>query len=108
MQGDFLRCLTLSTPDGGLQPQKGILAGFVVGRSIKRAVDRNRLKRFMREAFRLNRGIVEERQDVSRQTRYLVFVYAPRGKASTVDITYDNIEKDVRQLLASIPKEKRE
>jgi ribonuclease P protein component len=38
--------------------------GITVGRKVGRAVQRNRLKRRIREFFRLNRGVLPERADL--------------------------------------------
>ncbi len=108
IEGDFLRCLiaTVSEPTAG--PGKEILVGFVVSRSIRRAVERNRLKRLMRESFRLNRNILGAPGNTPRKRLNLVFMYVPNKKKSTNNITYQEIEKDMRQLLTLVPHEKLE
>ena len=44
--------------------EEGRRLGITVTRRVKRAVDRNRIKRLLREVFRRNRGLFPSRSDV--------------------------------------------
>ena len=49
-----IRLLVRPVPKMALRANVPLQIGFTTGRNIRRAVDRNRIKRYMREAYRLN------------------------------------------------------
>jgi len=73
---------------------KNLAAFAVPKRNFKNAVRRNRLKRQMREAYRLQKGANE----INSQIKYaLVFIYLGQAK-----LPYSDIEKAVRNLLRNL------
>ncbi len=72
-----------------VQASKGEQFRFcvLVGGKVKRAVDRNRIKRLLREIIRKNRSLVGNRGDV-------VLSYSP----GWAEVTYHELEADFRNL----------
>jgi ribonuclease P protein component len=62
---------------------------------MKKAVDRNRLKRQMREAYRLNKYLLED----ANSKFHMMFVYSKSEKVS-----YDDIETAMINLLNHLRK----
>lgn len=69
------------------------VAFSVPKRRFKKAVDRNRIKRQMREAYRLNKTILNENYAI-------VFVYLPHDKLDykTIEVAMINTLKQINQV----------
>jgi ribonuclease P protein component len=67
-------------------------------RNFKRAVDRNRLKRMIREAYRKNKNIIYDRATSAKYNVMLVFT----GKTI---IEYKELEEKIKQLLQRLAQE---
>jgi ribonuclease P protein component len=58
IDGNILRCFVVFRKVE-LEEKKCTLFGVKISRSVKRAVDRNRIKRMVRESFRINKHIID-------------------------------------------------
>ena len=77
-----------------------IKVAFAVSRrNFKRAVDRNRIKRIMREAYRLNQYLLKDEVKFSGQLN-LIFLYYLREK-----LTFSVVEKATQKVLRRLAKE---
>ena len=72
------------------EPAKNLCGVSVPKRKIKKAVDRNRIKRQMREAYRLNKHLIH----AEAHHFHMMFVYS-----KTEETTYQAIEKAMIVLL---------
>jgi ribonuclease P protein component len=80
-----------------------IRAGFAVPRrDVPLAVDRNRLKRFMREAFRTNKSLLLETACTMDLQLDLVFIIRNRERADVRRLRYARIESDVKDVMVKI------
>jgi len=77
----------------GMAPAKGIRIGFTVGRVLGGAVDRNRMKRRLREAVRLQQSVPTVAFDV---------VVNPKKSLRTTD--FANLLNEVRRAFEVIEK----
>lgn len=83
------------------QAQPPVKAAFAVPRKLfKKAVDRNLLKRRMREAYRRNKYIIYDSTFAKKQHYCLIFVYIGKGKA-----LYPEIESKIVLTLQRLVKE---
>lgn len=105
INGNVLRCLVLndalSSPPASARP----VFGVVISRTLRRAVDRNLVKRRIREAYRLNKHMLDAVAGGESSPGTLVFAYFPRRKDSRIP-AFDEIEDDVKFLLMNVLKEK--
>ncbi|MGV3559835.1 ribonuclease P protein component [Larkinella arboricola] len=70
----------------------------VSSRNFKKAVDRNHIRRRVREAYRLNKSLLFGTPDKPKQPpAYIVFLYTAREK-----ISFEEIEKSMKLALARV------
>jgi ribonuclease P protein component len=78
----------------GVGPSNGIRIGFTVGRALGGAVDRNRMKRRLREAVRLQESVPSISVDV---------VINPKKSLRTTEFT--NLQNEVRRAFEVIDRQ---
>ena len=100
----FLRCYVFGKPAESAGTASRMIVGFVVSRSLKRAVDRNHLKRLMRESYRRNKETLLRKTEDFRINLELVFVYSPDKSTKTRLPSFSDIENDIRTILRAIAK----
>ena len=86
------------TPRTGTEPVKAAFS--VPKRKFKRAVDRNLLKRRMREAYRGNKSILTERPINEQFQIELMLVYS-HGEVLAFDTINKGVRKALRKLISA-------
>jgi ribonuclease P protein component len=101
LQAGTVRCYVLVGQGKG----RGVKVGFAVSRSIRESVARNRLRRFLREAYRINKQILLKAGIERAHKVELVLMCAPAAETNPKRLTYDSIERLVISLLTDVSRQ---
>jgi ribonuclease P protein component len=97
---DTVHIRGIFTSEAGKSPHGGIRVGFAIKRGLLNGVQRNRLKRLMRESYRTNKNILASSP---MQTNVaLVFLYSPKSAAGAAKVSLGQIETDVKRILSKL------
>lgn len=99
--GKAIRCLVVRAPADARETVPRVIVGFAVPRTVKRAVDRNRIKRYLRESYRLNKHLLAQQKQLSCGVTIL-FLYAHKKGSQAELPSHHVVEQDMKHLLASI------
>jgi ribonuclease P protein component len=97
--GDYISILYFSHRE-----RSAIRVAFTATRKVKQAVDRNRLKRLMRETFKLNLSTIRR---IARE-KSVGYDVVMMGNHIPRTISLKDIEKDFKQFIFRIAKESAE
>ena len=102
IKGKFLQAVVRVKSQPG-ESGRSVLVGFFARRSVKRAVDRNRVKRLMRESYRLNKHRLQSPADKLPECVEIVFLFPPTQATPAHPIpTFAQVESDVIQILTMV------
>ncbi len=82
----------------------GIKVAFAVSKRAGNAVWRNRVKRLMREAYRLNKNFLLEKANISNLFVLLIFSPYKFNKKTDGKIYLKDVESDIIELMKSVEK----
>ncbi len=99
-----LRCYYTRT---GSTPSR-VLVGFSVSRNFKKATDRNRAKRLMRESYRLSRQLLVGGSSGKKDSLQIVFTYVGNRSTPPAVGSFDSVSEAMRKLMMTISKNEEE
>ena len=103
INGTFLQGILLVEQHEAPDKQQHVLVGFSARSTVKRAVDRNRIKRLMRESYRLNKHIFLSTVENSTTSIRLLFLFAPKKISHSSELpSHKEVEQDVKQILDTV------
>jgi ribonuclease P protein component len=98
LQGTHIFCYLLRV-NSERKKAVPVQAGFAVSRSVKSAVKRNRVRRLMREAYRLNKGKVMNLVLGQERCFKIVFLYKESAGKNTDELELKDIDLDIQKTL---------
>ena len=102
IESKHLRAFFIESNERVKQGHTTNVVGFAITRKVKRAVDRNRVKRLLREAYRQSKTILNPATEVIRTPVTLVLLFARSAKHASELPTFLEIEHDVKKVLGDI------
>jgi ribonuclease P protein component len=102
IEGTFLRCFFCSATTEARVGLPRYRIGFAVSRNIRRAVDRNRMKRLLRESYRRNKEILYATQEVSSVPHDIILLYTRRVARAEELPSFRLVQDEVKGLLQKI------
>lgn len=84
------------------RPPGSVSVGFAVSREVRGSVRRNRIRRLLREAYRLNKAVLVDSAYRKGLRLQLIILYSGPARAPVGWLSYKEVEKPVRDILHKI------
>ena len=100
--GKIIRCrFIIEDPVPRLSKHEAKI-GFSIRGIVGSAVDRNRLKRLMRESYRLNKALLRDRLQQRLRSVSLVLLYPKSPQNSSRVVSFQEFNADIRHILECV------
>ncbi|MCX6132467.1 MAG: ribonuclease P protein component [Ignavibacteriales bacterium] len=98
LQQGVVRCFFSPAP----RPHNSVRIGFSVSRSVRNAVERNRARRWMKEAYRKNKNLLIDSLVPAQKSTDIVFMLRVRGRLSRMENARAAIDQAIVALLKEL------
>ncbi|TSA17351.1 hypothetical protein D4R75_12365 [bacterium] len=98
LQKGAVRCFFTTVP----RARGSLQVGFSVSRNIQNAVERNRARRWMKDAYRKNKAILTNPLTPATQAMSVVFMLRVRGRLSRAPGSHATIDQAIVDLLKEL------
>jgi len=102
LEGNILRCLVIAETHHQDLRLPQILVGVVVSKIIKKAVERNRIRRQIKESYRLNKKLLDIPSRERSSSLELLFMYPKTSALRFGNPPFKEIDRDMKSLLTAI------
>lgn len=106
LSGDLLRCFFSANEFRVGGGSDAVRVGFTVGRKIRKSAVRNRLKRLMREVYRVHKERLHQIAMQESISFDLVLVFRANAEAEPKKVSYELIEKDFLRIIDRVQRAK--
>jgi ribonuclease P protein component len=101
-RGKILRCLVLKTASGKLTRKEKFIFGISINHKVRLSVERNRIKRIIRESYRKYRNKMITSGEESAYSNTFLFIYRPMGNTVNPIPSFNEIDNDVKYIISQI------
>lgn len=101
IRSDCIQGLILVDPPSGDSPP-GVRIAAVVPKAAGKATVRNRIRRLIRESYRLDKTLLQSPGQRLNNTLNIVFLWSPRVRVPAGTVTFGMVREDVTLLLQKI------
>lgn len=102
IEGKFVRCFVIKANTAASPDSPRVVIGTSVSRTVKSAVERNRIKRFVRESYRTHKSILYGTAEHRSSSMKILFVFPARRSDTGRRPSYREIESDIVQIIGAI------
>jgi ribonuclease P protein component len=102
IEGKFIRCYICPHPATLPEQSPRYQVGFAVATRVRRAVDRNRMKRLLRESYRLQKDLFCTAVENARTSLAIVFLFSTQTQHRRQLPSFQQVSDDMKNIVTRV------